>query len=84
MLNRLFDIKLKTSAGRCTLKINKVFEDRGVRVYDAPGFDKKYNLTKDVNLMVRSLGQINAAYILFNSSVTDVEDLIKILLSMKR
>jgi hypothetical protein len=33
--------------------------------------------------MVESLGQINAAYILFES-VTDVEDLIAILLAMNR
>ena len=33
--------------------------------------------------MVESLGQINAAYVLFES-VTDVEDLIAILLAMKR
>lgn len=41
-------------------------------VYDVPGFDNKFNLTKDYDLMVNELGKINAAYVLFNSSVTDV------------
>ncbi len=48
-----------------------------------PGFDKKFDLTSDYDLMVANLGQINDAYILFDS-IADIEDLIKILLAMQR
>ncbi len=74
---------MKVAAGRCTTDVKLAYELKGVEIYDVPGFDNKFNLTLNYDLIVSALGSLNAAYVLFDS-VTDVEDLVKILLSMKR
>lgn len=74
---------MKVAGGRCTIDVKLAYELKGVEIYDFPGFDNKFNLTLNYDLIVQYLGPINVVYVLFDS-VTDVEDLIKILLSMKR
>lgn len=74
---------MKVAAGRCTSEIHLAYEVKGVKIYDVPGFDNKFNLTLNLDLIISALGSINIAYVLFES-VTDVEDLIRYLVAMKR
>lgn len=55
-MNKLFGTKFKVSGGRCTLQISQPFSIKGVNIYDTPGFDNKFNLTSEYDLMVTSLG----------------------------
>ena len=82
LLNKLFKTNLKVSKGRCTKGVEPIaiFKNK-IRVFDCQGFDKKFNLTENPEMIPKYLGAMDAIYYLYEDPEDDV---VKTCLSLQK